>query len=290
MPAASDVILSLPLLRWRGLPAHCESAPLHGQHDQAERRVPYRDGAGHDHTGRAPYTTQVRLWFVETIGSYGDLPAWLEAVEDGSSGELLHPLRGKFQARVLTWDIDLNASNRGGVPMDVTFTETVDDYDDIKALGTLDISPSDVAEAAEQACDALGIEYPDGQNETSITEGLDAIEGGITSAGLSVGGKINQVSGAINSMISTVEDLDDPMAWPALDSLMLLQSTLADLGRKAEKLAPRPTATKRTQNDTTIDAIASSVGNTTAEIMGLNLALLRSPTVPKGSTFTYYKS
>src|SRR5688500_11275720 len=94
--SVSDVISKLPELRWRGLRAPCDLAPLDGAHDQAEFRTPYRDAAGHDHMGRAPYRIEARLYFMETIeiGSFPDnFQAWIKALEDGSAGPLLHPIR-----------------------------------------------------------------------------------------------------------------------------------------------------------------------------------------------------
>lgn len=291
MAAAADVIANLPELRWRGLRAPCELAPLDGAHEQAERVVPYRDAAGHDHVRRVAYKFKAKLWFVETIepGSFPEnFQKWIEALEDGTTGDLVHPIRGKVRARPLSWTLDLAAGNRGGVTIEVNWTETVDNFDAPTELATLDLDPSAVAEAADQAAAAFDIKYPDGLKNLSLAETVAAIEGGIFSLSLSLSAMWNQAAGAVASMIEAVDDLDDPTAWPAHDNLVTAWNTFSEMARKADKIVARPTAVLFTTADSSLDAIAAQVNNTTEDLMGLNLALLSSPSVPSGSSVTYY--
>lgn len=293
MAGKADVIAGLPELRWRGLRAPCVLAPLRGAHDQGERRVPYRDAAGHDHTGRQPYVVNAKLLFIETIelGAFTEnLPRWLPALEDGTSDKLIHPIRGPIRARVLSWEIDFNSSSRAGVVVDVQWTETVDNFEDGAVLSKLDLDPSQVAEAADAAMASVDIDYPDGLGETSLTDGYDQVKGGLFSASLSISGKVSQFTGTISGIIEDVEALDDPEAWQALDNLLTMWGLMKDLEEKAERAFARATATLVTNSDTTLDAIATQVGNTTGEVMGLNLKLLASPRVPRGSFVTYYKA
>lgn len=291
MTAAADVLLNLPELRWRGLRAPCELAPFTGAHEQAERVIPYRDAAGHDHVRRVAYKFKAKLWFVETIepGSFPEnFQKWLEALEDGTSGDLLHPIRGKIRCRPLAWEVDYSSKNRGGVTVDVDWTETVDDFDSPTELATLDLDPSAVAEAADQAAAAFDIAYPDGLKNLSLAETVAAIEGGIFSASLSLSAAWNQVAGAASQMVSAIDALDNVEAWPAHDTLVQAFNTFADLGRKAERLAARPTAVLQIDADSTLDAVATQTSNTTEDLMGLNLDLLSSPIIPRGSRVTYY--
>src|SRR5262245_51552162 len=89
----ANVIGQLPELTWRGLdPVPVEDASYDFSHDQAERRYPYVDGAGHDHTGRGPIRFTARLLFHNTLQA--DLyphtwEEWRAALFDGASGELV---------------------------------------------------------------------------------------------------------------------------------------------------------------------------------------------------------
>lgn len=288
----ANVISGLPEFTFRGLQAiPCASVETDGGHTQVARPYPYVDVEGHDNTGRNARVFRVKLYFVNTVlpnafpGFWND---WKDALADGSSGPCVHPLYGAMRARVLTDSTPLVATVRSGLVVDVTFTETRDDPTD-----TLESAPIDLeiaADVATEECSAVGIEYPTGEGDSSLTESIGAIEGAITSASMSVNGLVNQTLGKVNSMMDSVESLTDPESFPAYDALATVYAGLLGIGKRIERLSPRATAKLVTQHNDSLDAIATRVGNTDQDIMALNPALVRSPTVPKGTTVTYYKS
>jgi len=273
--------------------APCALAPLSGGHNQAERLIPYRDAAGHEHTGRRPYQFEAKLFFVETIekGSFSELlPEWFGALEDGSSGDLDHPIRGRMRARVLTWEVDFNAGLRGGVVVNVTWTETVDDLSAGATLADIVFSTAALAEAADADMAALNIPYPDGSSSSSLSDVAGQIDGFLTTSSLSFQGKLKQAVGTVSGLIDTVESLDDHVAIALLDNLYALWGAFKDMEEQAERLLPRPVATFIPTANTTLDAIARDVGNTVGDVMGLNLHLLVSPRVPAQTPVLYYKA
>lgn len=293
MPGKGDVLHRLPLLEWRGLSAPCQAAPLEGSHRQSQRVVAYIDGWGHDHTGRDGYRMDARLFFVETIKKDDFtvlLKQWLAAVEDGTSGKFVHPVRGPMRARVIRWKLDVNAGNRGGAIMDVSWEETIDDFDAVSTLAAVNISPSALGAAAQAAASEYNVNYPDGQPETSLTEGIAAIDGAVTSLSLSVTGKLNQVMGSITDMVDRVDDLDDHEAYPAWDNLVMLWAQLEDTSERIESIVARPVGKRELQHPSTLDAFADATGNTIDEIMGLNLQHLNRPRLPAGTVLSYYTS
>ncbi len=290
MPTSADVLAALPLLTWRELTAPVILAPIDFSHSQAERRYPYIDGAGHDNTGRDPLKFQVRLCFCETVeaGSFtGRWPAWREALFDGSSGPLDHPLLGKLRARVLTGHVDLKAEVRSGVFVDVTFTETLDDPSLPTAFTGADFALDQTTTAASEAAAQLGIYYPDGEATTTLAAAFKLLKGALFSASITVGAAISQVLGNVDAMIASVELLDDPGTWVALDLLTQVYAGLLDLKVRAERVVARAVGSLVVPT-TTLDAFATQQGNTLAEVMGLNVQALRSPIVPRGTTLFYY--
>ncbi len=291
MPTAADVLAALPLLTWRGLSAPCLLAPFDFSHSQAERRYPYVDGAGHDHTGMDPLKFSARLAFIETVeaGSFtGRWPAWREALFDGSSGDLEHPLLGTIRARVLQGHVDLKAESRAGIFVDVTFSSTLDDPSLPAAITGADFALDTVVAAASSAAAHFGISYPDGEATTTLAGAFKALKGAIFGATLTLNAAIGQVLGNVDTMISAAEALDDPLAWPAVDLLTQLYAGLVDLKQRAERIVARAVGSLVVTGPTTLDAFATAQGNTLSEVMGLNLQALRAPLVTKGTRLYFY--
>jgi hypothetical protein len=289
---AANIIGDLPVLKWRGLEAPCESASYRGSHSQAERRYPYIDGAGHDWTGRDPYQfTPTRLHFLNTIKPYNWFPTrWNDfraALENGTSGDLDHPDLGTVRARVLTWEVDLTAQNRGGIVVNVVWSETVDNLDERVVFLGPDVTPSALASAADDGMSSLGIDYPDGVGSTSFSEMLGSIEGFAFSARLSSGGAINQAMGVVSKVVKTVENVNDHAAWALRDNLTQLWDALRVTSQQFIQ-AQRATGVLVTSSETTIDAIARDVGNSVSDITSLNIGLVRSPGVPRNTRVTFY--
>jgi prophage DNA circulation protein len=288
----ANIIAGLPEMTFRGLdPVHCSLVDTDFGHDQAERPYPYVDVAGHDNTGRRSSVIAVRLYFVNTLGKPDVFPAtwedWRAALFDGSAGDLVHPLLGTIKARVMVGKAPLVATVRSGIVVDVTFTETRDDPTD--AIEFAGLSLEVLAERVAEECEALGIEYPTGEGDSDLFEDVAALEGAWASLSMSANGLVNQTLGKLDNVFGAMESLTDPTTWPAYDAVVSLYAGILQQARRAERLSPRPTAKVTLQNPDTLDAIAARYGNTDAEIMGLNPALVRSPSVPKGAVVTYYK-
>jgi len=295
-PLPNNVIAALPQLSWRGLTnVPCDSAPFDGSHDLGERKYPYRDAASHDPTGRNPYVTTVRLLFGNMLGKgtggkllYPD--TWRDyklALEDSSIGKLVHPDLGEFDARVVSWKGTLDARNRGGITIDVVWTESSADITEPPQFTDVDVSLSAAAAAADAALASVGISYPTGESFTSLSGLANAVTGSIFSAGLSASGLVNQALGTVAGLVDSVEALGSADAWPALDNLLLVHSSLQGIIDKAAQ-GSRPTGKRLLVSDTSLDAFARDVNNTLEEVQNLNLSALRSPIVKRGTTLVYF--
>lgn len=298
----SNVVAALPELQWRALsPVPVEEAPYEFAHEQAERRYPYLDGAGHDHTGRHPIKITAKLLFLNTLAPKLYPAAWQDwraALLDGSAGDLVHPDLGRLRARVLSGSVRLTAQARAGITVDVVWVETIDDPSKApSALERTSVSLAEAAANADRACSALGIHYPRIQEppSTSITGAFKSLMGSFFSAKLSFFGGINQVLGAVRQMSDAVEllastdgDLLNPNhRWVALYNLHLVEEGLLAMLDRASTPA-RPVGSLVLEQSTTLDAAVKRTGNTVAELIELNPLALGKPSIPAGAVLRYY--
>ena len=284
---------ALPDLTWRGLPpAPCSLAPFDFGHTQAERRYPYLDSAGHDHTGRNPNRYTARLFFLNTVlpDSFPGLwNRWRVALFDGSSDWLVHPVLGMVRARVLEGRVELKAEVTSGVVVDVTWTDTIDDPNEALDFNPAEVSLEALAAQAGEDAAAVGIYYPDGTSSgTSLAGAVGQVTGEIFSAVTSVKGLGNQVVGNVEKMIGDVERLNDALALPAYDNLCALWGRLTDALQAGAAATARAIGVKKLASATTLDAFALATGNRLTDIMGLNLHALGSPIVRAGTELPYY--
>lgn len=290
----AEVLSKLQLLAWRNIVVPCTAAPYEFSHSQAGRSYPYVDGAGHDWTGMNAIPFSATLKLLNGIRGGPWYPTkWIplrEALFDGKPGPLVHPDLGLVQAVVMKGSVDLRAEMRDGIVVDVSWESHIDDPTAGVAFDGPEISVKALAEACDFGMAGLTppMAFPTGNPFTSLAGAIAQIEGLTLSVSLTVTGAINQVLGILNDLIGTVSALNDHSAWATQANLTSLFAQLRRLKTQAESLVQRPTAKKTAQRDTTLDALSTETGNTSTELAGLNLELLRSPIVPKGSIVTYY--
>lgn len=291
-----NVLLGLPLLQWRGIESPpYDLANFRVKHNQSPRRFPYVDGAGHDHTGRDEIPMSFRLHFINTLAPgaavqlFPDLfEQWQEALLDGSSGDLRHPIRGPLRARVQDFEVDIDAKkSMAGGWITVNFTDTLDDPAEQTQFQPLENNITALAEAADSALEATGIEFPEGVGEP-LADLLQQTEGFLFSSTLTIGGVINQVKGQIQQVVDTLDAVDNAANLAARDVVTQLYGALLDAQDALGAGTSRATSEVTFSFVTTLTAVATEVDNTVEELMGLNTGLLRSPSIPAGTAIKFY--
>lgn len=293
MAIPAHVIRSLPKLRWRGLSAPMESAPVDFAHAQAERKAYGIDGAWHDHGGREPLSIKVTLHFINTLfgGTLwfpNEYNKWQKALFDGSPGKLRHPILGEFDAVVLNGSVSLDPRQLGGVTVTVTFAETLVDVTKPNELKTAEVDVKALAKQVLQDAGNLGINFPSGILSTSLFDAIDSFLGSIASAQMTVSGYGNQIAGGLEDMIERVELVTDPKSAPVYDNLLILWDTVKTRANEAEKLAARSTQKRQIKSDATFDVLAAEFGNGVEDLMNLNPVLIKFRVIPAGTTVAFY--
>jgi hypothetical protein len=287
------VVQALPKLTWRGLFAKCEDASFDFSHTQVERGAYGIDGAWHDHARRDPIVFTCKLHFINTlISAPKEFPEnyikWQKAMLDGSAGKLRHPILGTIDARVLKGSVRLVAQTTAGVVVEVTFTETLVDVTKATKFEAPTVDVKALAAQVGHDAGLFDIAFPSGILDRSLEDAIDSFLGNVHALQVSASGYALQIVGKVEKMIESVERVTDPRVAPLYTNLVQLWDTLRTRAQQAERLAARSTSRRRTEADTTLDALAKSSGNSVEELMELNPALVSRPSVAKNTIYTFY--
>lgn len=284
-----------------------DNVSLSGGYNQSEKVYPYIDGSGHDNVGASSIPMQFKLYFLNSLrkdlfpGLFLD---WkLAVVEDGTVGDLIHPIIGKVRAVPVSWEISAKASSTSGVVMTVGFSTTVEDPEKEPEFNNGIVFVSAQAEQAQKDLEALEIDFPSisiaapstnpltiRHPEAPLPNLLDlikSIEGQIFSNRLAVEGVLNQAVGIVDGLVDAVERLNSHQAWAAEANLKGLRNSLVDLGQAIGTTA-RKTAEFIIQTSSPLDVVARLTGNTVGEIITLNPSKLKKPFVSEGESVKYF--
>lgn len=288
----NNVISALAFLRFRALlsPPY-DDVSFGWTHSLAERRFPYIDGAGHDWTGRDPIRTTANMFFMNSLqpDAFPDLwDLWRLILIEGTIGTLSHPVLGEFQARVTKVDGIFVAKNRAGIIVRVSWVESLKDPNEAQVFKSLTVSLKKAAEAADTANKATEIDYPDGLRTDSLADLARQIEGALFSAELSLGGFVTQAKGIVGGMIDSAKAIDSFASYVSQDLMIQFYNGLIDIAEQAGADFARPTGKTTFPFETTLDVAAIELGNTTTELLGLNLNLVSKPNIPAGTEIVFY--
>ncbi|MBM3541667.1 MAG: hypothetical protein FJX51_06445, partial [Alphaproteobacteria bacterium] len=153
---SANAIQALPRLTWRGLYAPYEDASVDFGHRLAPREYYDIPAAGHDHTGRLPHKVNGLLYFVNGVEGYNEAfpknwNKWRAALFDGSSGDLDHPVLGKFRARFEGGSLQVVSRVTAGIIVRASWTETNDRVDQPNKFVDPEPDAFTIAKAAEVA-------------------------------------------------------------------------------------------------------------------------------------------
>lgn len=287
-------IRGLPILDWRGLgdaPPYT-SASFTITHVQNERAYSRINGSGHDYTGRAAIPMSFQLWFVNGIEGRNDLfpelwEKWFAALDDGSPGELVHPLLGPIDARVLDFSATVEAATTAGVVCTVNFTDTVIDPTKDRRLSRPQFTLSALAAAFAGEVTST-VDFPDGASPLDLLDLLKQLEGAAFAITNSIDGLVNKVKGVADTMIRLLEGANDHIHYATIGILQQIWMAADETAKNHGLLLPREIGSALADVDTTFATLARERDNTVAELMDLNSGLLGSPIIPAGAAIKFF--
>lgn len=293
-------------------------------HDLPQHKAVDRDGAFVENTGRNPFVFTVTIPFIAQTLARGKNESWDDlypgrfeqlrtACLDRTTGDFVHPLYGTFKVKASDWKSSLNADERGGQTVEVTFIETRDDAE------TPAFTPSDRSRAKSTAIslDAkLGtlnpppstLNMPDnGESwETVVNDILTQINSKTLQAKQALAkidrnvAKLGRLADSINraaevvtvdvaSSVSTNLGRLGPGAGSIWTDCQVLRSSLMDVRSKLAANGNKTISTYIVPRPTMLVSLANRLKATPAELLALNPGIPRAKlTIPSNTIVQYY--
>lgn len=292
-----DVLSQLLEASWRSIPVPTLNVGTKGGHRVVLHARQDRDGERGENTGRKGYAFTFKIPFINSL-SRGRNETWkslypdtyrrfVEALEDRTTGALVHPDYGIRQCKAIDWETTLDPTFRGGPTLTVGFNESVD-AGDAFGLGATSAVPIALAAAVDLDTLIYGMSpppdtgTPGGQSLTDFIKGLGSIvdEWQLAQA---------QWEAAFNRVGYTLSGLAEKFgAVPGFsDATQRLISSLHAMRAQALGSA-KSTSVYVVPRAATVPAIAQRLKSSVGDLIKLNPALAKGPVVPAETVVRYY--
>lgn len=307
--ATQDVLAKLLAPFWRTVPFPLVKFNTELSQDQVEHKMPDADGAHVEATGRNNLVISATIPFRNGVTT-GPSEAWhgrvlypdlfrefFSACADKTSGPLVHPELGRLTCKCKSMRWDYDPMRRDGVDVDVSWTESRDESDNI--AGYL-AQPSPVAEAATVAQDLdllleqyartrTPIELDDGSSFTDLITGLQSIPDTITLTSQRIGGYLSGIAAKLDRLDAAIKRVNDVSIWPIVQGAEHLRHSVNKIAQQPEKTAPlKRLVVYRVRRDTTVAQLARLLKQRVDELIRINPDLSSDPVVTAGTEVRYY--
>jgi hypothetical protein len=287
---ADDPLSQLERFSWRGIKVPLTARQWTLESPSIRHSVQFRDGELIEGTGTTNLTFRYSLPMREGVGKIGGaykelysrvLPAFFAACQDRTEGPLIDPGFGELNAKFERMTGTTSPLQRDGEDIEVEFIHAPELADELpQAL----ISVASTVEAAAQLAIILP-DLPDPDIGLDILQLIGQIQG---QADLFVS-RLDGVAAKLEAVEAQLVELADPTEWKAIKDVRALDSRVRDLAVRAATRPGRELVQLVTGGPQTIAGVAASTGMNPKELLDLNPALARSPTVPPSTTIRYYK-
>ena len=319
-----DVLATLQECSFRGIPFPVTAIDESFGHDAPQHKSMDRDGAFVENTGRNPFVFGVVAPFIARSLSRGQNETWDDlyptqferfraACLDRTTGDFVHPLYGTFKVKATDWRSSMNADERGGQTVSVTFVETRDDADEPAFVASARTRATSVAVSLDAQLAALvppPVVYTETDDVDSFSAAVAQITRAVDSSALNNAAFLAKVDRTIAKLGRVANSLDRTASVVRTDALTgvvtslgplgpgagrvwtncrVLQATLYEIRARASASKNRTVSTYVTPAPLTLVGLSIKLGSSTAELLALNPGLPRTrPTVPANTVVTYY--
>lgn len=319
----ADVLEQFLECSWRGISFPTQSVDTEITHDLAVHKKADRDGGNVEATGRNPTVYSVKAIFLNTIVP-GPMETWsnlfpdtynlfIEAVEDRSTGDFVHPFHGLRRCKVVKMSESFAAQSRGGPTVTVQFMET-DEGGDAIPLGVtsnvpllkaaaldLDTYLTQLNPSPSTGLDELGFD--------SFSDFADSLSSAVGSVELFQNKIASKINGVVNSVNKIGNTIDKAATLTTTNPITQAVENTQQLGAGIVKIidaSNRLTAallgiqnnpfpiTKVIKfyvvpKDTTLTSIARRTRNSISDLVKLNSGILKNLIIPQDSVVKYYQ-
>jgi prophage DNA circulation protein len=301
-----DALGNLRQIRWRGIAFPIANLRTQIAQRLAPHEMPDVDGERQEGMGRKAIAVSGRALFLnygtafDRTGNSDPLyptvhRAFLEAMADKTTGELVHPELGPMNCKPATADSSLDGGLRDGAVVECSWVETLTD-DEVDVLGTTTPLAAIPTAAADLDAEIARLRILQIKNAHKLPAATFAdLTRSITRAAGTVGAISHRASRAGSNVIKQLNDVRSALssarsntttaamrALERLESAVHAASLTQFAGGKKLKAYVVPDA------DTTLGALARRFGMTVDDIVRLNPRLVGSPRIPRLSLVRYF--
>jgi hypothetical protein len=269
-------------LKWRDSVIPIVSRSVGFQHESVKHKFVFRDREYVEALGVRNLTFRYGIPMREDLakGPYQNLftkqlPAFMRAFLDRSTGNLRDPVHGTFTAKPVSYNENLDVLRRDGVDLEVEFVQAPEEEE-------LEITGAALSSLQSLTADAFALETAVARVNwlqevppESLVNPLDAVNG-LLRQGEMVGGQIaaafDGIAHDLDTIVETVDRLEDPEAWPIRQSAIRMKNSAV---RAARELGNPADVIRRhvTTSATTLASVGKTLGMSVREVLGLNPAL-----------------
>lgn len=315
----ADVLQDLQACSWRGISFPITNIQEMGSQDAPVHKKADRDGARVETTGLNPFQYSVNAIFINSVAR-GKNEKWQnlfpdtflrlkDAWKDRSSGILIHPIFGEILCKPISWSVNINSDQRGGVFVDMVFMETTEE-------NAIQAKPSPIASAKAAALDldnALGLMVPPPETffpegSTSLTDFVNSLTSVVDQASLVKQQAIAKIDQVVHNLNKISEKIDVATNIVTTNPVTQVQTDLGRIGNgivKVQQSATKLTlslldirATFLSQNKTisvftttsktTLFFLAVKLENSIKDLLDLNPSLANSLIIDRNVNVSYY--
>lgn len=293
-----DLYAQFPGVSWRGIPFPVTSLRNGFGHAHVEHYFVYRDGCHIEATGRNARNFHARIPFHNGVQA-SPLEQWagqqlfptlfnrfLLAVEDRSTGELLHPTYGPLQCK--TRDVDWTyqaGTGVDGATIDVSWYETTDS-EDINGTIAQQAPMAQAISNADKLDSALTVAktkdpLPELANDTTPFGTLIRnFQGGT--------GNLGRIDSKLDNTSLALDRLNSVNFWELRTSTEDMRAAVYDLKSNPSQGGKTIKTFTIGNFGTTLPLLSISLGVRTDDLVRLNPKLANDPRVPPGTKVKYF--
>lgn len=291
----TDVLAATSEFSWRGTEYPLLRASHGFAHAQAETRLIYRNGQFIEQLGAdvlwCKYTVPMREDI--TVGPFANLfsTGFLKLFEDMQNtepGDLVDPVYGPLTMVPGVFSDTLDPQKRDGLDVELEFKVYQELGDELTVTGP---SLSGLARDAARLDDeveavARAAQVPSPEPATDPLSAIAGVGAQLNRSRDRVKSSLANVSAKLRKIERQVDELEDPLNGDIIREARRLR---VDAARLSEKAEPNRVARRTLTNVAkSLVEVARDVGATLEELIQLNPSLVKSPTVPAGTSVTYY--
>lgn len=308
----SDIFDQLLSAKWKDVEFPVTKMHMSVAHDLVEHKYWRRDGARVESTGLAPFRFSFSAPLLNGI-SPGNNERWaalypnqmrilLAAFQEKETGDLQHPEFGIIPCKAERFDMDWDATRRGGVDAELTFVQTLTDADfevledtpvQVVDIGAIELDSPTLKVDLKKLLEAAGLPLPpyladDTISLSQFANKIKAITDYPTVVAHKAGGQIDELVYHVNRIQESVSQAKTSLTWPVTQNVERIKAAAHNL-QQTIIAGSRKVKFFRVPEVTTLAGVVQQIpGATVGDIVKLNPTLSRSPKIPENTIVRYY--